>query len=119
MYLTESIGASPMVGFLKGKCFDAGKLTRFGYVTLRAKEDNLLCKAGDTIPAHEFHHWDCENTGTGFTASKPSGKAWDCVVSGDTLYAGYPHFHFLASPDYAVSFYQKCLREKHRYDRIL
>jgi len=119
MYLTESIGGNPMVGFLKGKCFDAGKLTRFGYITIRAKEDNLLCNAGDTIPAHEFHHWDCECTGTGFTASKPSGKKWDCVVSRDTLYAGYPHFHFLANPNFAALFYKKCLREKHRYDRVL
>lgn len=118
MYLAEFIGGYPMVGFLKGKCFDAGKLTRFGYITLRAKEDNLLCKAGGTISAHEFHHWDCENTGEDFVASKPSGKTWDCVVSDDTLYAGYPHFHFLANLEFAASFYRKCLREKHRYDRI-
>ena len=119
MYLTDSVGSYPMVGFLKGKCFNRGKLTRFGYVTLRAKENNLLCKAGDAIPAHEFHHWDCEFTGDGFTAEKLSGKAWDCVVSTENLYAGYPHFHFLANPDFGASFYKMCLREKHRHDRIL
>lgn len=119
MYLTEAIGLYPMVGFLKGKCFDAGKLTRFGYVTLRAKENNLLCKAGDSIPAHEFHYWDCEFTGDAFTAEKRSGKAWDCAVSSENFYAGYPHFHFLSNPDFGVSFYKKCLKEKHRHDRIL
>lgn len=119
MYLTESIGGYPMVGFLKGKCFDKGKLTRFGYVTLCAKKDNLLCKEGDTIPAHEFHHWDCEFTGEDFTAEKLSGKAWNCVVSGENLYAGYPHFHFLANPNFGVSFYKKCLKEKHRHDGLL
>ncbi len=119
MYLTESIDGYPMVGYLKGKCLDTGKLTRFGYVTLRARKDNLLCKAGDTIPAHEFHHWDCEDTGASFVAEKSSGKTWDCVVSGETLYAGYPHFHFLSNLAFASSFYKRCLREKHRYDGIL
>ena len=42
MYLTEAIGEHLMVGFLPGRCFDAGKLARFGYVTLTAERDNLL-----------------------------------------------------------------------------
>ena len=46
MYLTEAIADLPMVGYLPGKSFDNGKLTRFGYVRLRAEEDGLLCKAG-------------------------------------------------------------------------
>ena len=71
MYLTEAIGEHPMVGFLPGRCFDAGKLARFGYVTLTAERDNLLCRAGGSIPAHEFHHWDAEQTGDTFTAAKP------------------------------------------------
>mgnify|MGYP000784997143 CR=1 FL=1 len=73
MYLTEAIGEHPMVGFLPGRCFDAGKLARFGYVTLTAERDNLLCRAGGSIPAHEFHHWDAEQTGDAFTAAKPFG----------------------------------------------
>ena len=46
MYLTEAIADLPMVGYLPGKSFDNGKLTRFGYVRLRAEKDGLLCKAG-------------------------------------------------------------------------
>lgn len=38
MYLTEAIGSFPMVGYLHGNCFNNGKLTRFGYVTLHAKK---------------------------------------------------------------------------------
>ena len=116
MYLTQAIGEFPMVGYLPGSCFDNGKLTRFGYVTLRAKEDNMLCKAGDRIPAHEFHHWDCTEPGSGFTATKATGRSWDCVVATDTLYAGYPHFHFYANVAFAKSFYDTCLKEKHRHD---
>ena len=116
MYLTEAIGEYPMVGFLPGNCFDNGKLTRFGYVTLRAGMDNMLCKAGEQIPAHEFHHWDCTQPGSGFTATKPTGKSWDCVAATDTLYAGYPHFHFYANPAFLKGFYDTCLKEKHRHD---
>ena len=116
MYLTEAIGEHPMVGYLPGKCFDNGKLTRFGYVTLHAKEDNMLCKAGEEIPAHEFHHWDCTQPGNGFVAAKSTGKSWDCAVVNDRLYAGYPHFHFYANPAFLKGFYDTCLKEKHRYD---
>ena len=116
MYLTEYIEDLPMVGYLKGKCFDNKKLTRFGYITLKAKKDNMLCKRGDEIPAHEFHYWDSENTGEDFKAEKISGKSWDCVFATETLYAGYPHFHFCANKDFAKNFYKACLKEKKRYD---
>lgn len=113
MYLTETIGEHPMVGFLPGRCFDAGKLARFGYVTLTAERDNLLCRAGGSIPAHEFHHWDAEQTGDAFTAAKPFGRSWPCVFATDTLYAGYPHFHFYANPSFAVRFLDACRKGKH------
>ena len=115
-YLTQSIGAFAMVGALPGKTFNAGKLTRFGYVSLQAKHDNLLCRAGDTVPAHEFHYWDSEQTGSAFTAQKPSGRTWDCVFASDTLYAGYPHFHFASDERLAQNFIRACLKEKHRND---
>lgn len=112
MYLTQCIAGEPMVGFLPGECFDIGKLTRFGYVTLKAKSDNLLCKAGEEIRGHEFHHWDVTEPGGGFTAAKSNGRSWDCVVSSDSLYAGYPHFHFHSNPAFAKSFYEACLKER-------
>ena len=115
MYLTQSIAAQPMAGVLPGGCFDAGKLTRFGYLTLTARQDNLLCRAGGQIAAHEFHHWDAEQPGAAFTAEKPSGRSWPCVHAGKTLYAGYPHFHFYANPSFAARFLDACRKEKHRY----
>ena len=113
MYLTEAIAGLPMVGYLPGKSFDNGKLTRFGYVRLRAEKDQMLCKAGEEIRGHEFHHWDCTEPGSDFAALKElSGRHWECVVSTPTLYAGYPHFHFYANPSFAVNFYRACLEEK-------
>lgn len=112
MYLTQAIAGHPMAGFLSGASFDTGRLVRFGYVHLKAKQDNLLCRAGEEIPAHEFHHWDCDMPGTDFTAAKKSGRHWDCAVATQRLYAGYPHFHFYANPRFAENFYQACLEEK-------
>lgn len=112
MYLTEAIGGEPMASVLPGTCRDTGKLTRFGYVNLAAKEDNLLCRAGESIPAHEFHHWDCTEPGEKFTAAKPSGRRWACAQATGRLYAGFPHFHFLANPSFAENFYETCLEVK-------
>ncbi len=114
MYLTESVGGSPTVGFIKGRSFDNGRLTRFGYVRLTAEKDNMLCKKGGAIRAHEFHHWDAEDPGSGFTAQKPDGRSWPCVHTSETLWAGYPHIHFYANPDFAKGFYEAMLKEKHR-----
>lgn len=117
MYLTQAIGEHPMVGALAGTCFDTGRLTRFGYVTLQAPKDNLLCRAGGQIAAHEFHHWDCTEPGKDFIASKSSGKRWPCAVVTHRLYAGYPHFHFYANLAFLEGFYDTCVKEKHCHDR--
>ena len=105
MYLTEEIGGMPMVGFLPGKCWDNRRLTRFGYVTLRAGADNLLCRAGEEIRAHEFHHWDSTENGTALRAEKPiSGRSWDCGFLGPSLYAAFPHLYFAGSPQLSQRF---------------
>ena len=119
MYLTEAIAGYNMVGVLPGRCFDTGGLSRFGYVRLTAKRDNLLCRAGESIPAHEFHTWDCAAPGDSFQAERPSGRRWDCAAATDRLYAGFPHFHFYANPQFAVNFYRACLEEKHCHAGVL
>lgn len=116
MYLTQAIGNDPMTGSLEGICFNREKLTRFGYVTLKAKQDNLLCKAGEEIAAHEFHHWDCTISGNCFTATKTNGRSWDCGIATENLYAGYPHFHFYSNLAFAENFYKACMKEGDRND---
>lgn len=116
MYLTAAIAGWPMVGFLPGQCHDTGRLTRFGYVTLCAQHDCMLCSAGEKIAGHEFHRWDCDCPGDAFTALRPNGRSWRCAVAGPFLYAGFPHFHFYANPGFAAGFYHACAKEKHRHD---
>lgn len=98
-----------MAGVVPGTAFPTGKLTRFGYVTLTAKEDNLLCRAGEQIRGHEFHYWDSRSCGEGFHAEKPSGKkSWDCVHTSPTLYAGFPHLYLWSNPAFAQNFLAAC-----------
>ncbi|MBQ9032298.1 MAG: cobyrinate a,c-diamide synthase [Parasporobacterium sp.] len=116
MYLTQAISSGQesarMVGAVPGTCYNTQKLQRFGYVTLKARKDNLLCRKGEEIRAHEFHYWDCEDAGDGFEAVKPSGRSWKCVHAADRLYAGFPHFHFYANPSFAQRFLKACCRYK-------
>ena len=112
MYLTEAIGDFPMVGALPGECTDKSKLMRFGYVTIRAEKDNMLMEKGHEIPAHEFHHWDCTESGTDFTAIKKNGRTWKAAIANENLYAGFPHFNFRADPSLAENFIKACIRYK-------
>jgi len=105
---SKKMKSYPMAGVIKGSSFNTGKLSRFGYVTLKASRDNMLCKKGGQIRAHEFHYWDSDHNGNAFTASKRSGKSWDCVHTSESMYAGYPHFHFYAEPSFAVNFIAAC-----------
>ena len=95
----------PMAGALPGRAANTGKLGRFGYVTLTAKKDGLLGRAGTRLPAHEFHYWDSDAPGSDFRADKPqSSRGWDCAFHTPTLYVGFPHFHFWAAPAAARNF---------------
>lgn len=99
LYLQEQLQTEqevpwPMVEVLPGMGYPTRQLRRFGYLTLQAERDSLLFRAGEEIPAHEFHHWDSTQTGTALLAQKPSGKHWRCGYATDTLYAAFPHLHF-------------------------
>ncbi len=113
MYLHEWIadrdGAKfKMAGVIEGESYPVGRLTRFGYITLTALADNVLCKKGDTLKGHEFHYWDSTETGNGFRAQKPLRKAgWDCIATRGNLWAGYPHIHFYSNISSAVEFIKK------------
>ncbi len=98
LYLQETLqdknGVShPMAGVLGGGGFPTDRLQRFGYVNLTADRDSMLFRAGERVPAHEFHYWDCTENGADLLAEKPGGKRWRCGYVNDTLYAAFPHLH--------------------------
>ncbi len=122
MYLQDSLADTKgnqygMVGSLKGEAFMTEKLKRFGYVKLVAQSDNLLCVNGEIINAHEFHYFDSTANGSGFQAIKPSsGKGWECIHTGENIFAGYPHIHLWGNVNFAYSFIEKC--KKYRAKRL-
>lgn len=114
MYLHEKIADSsgfsyPMVGIISGNTCMQNRLSNFGYITLTAQRDTLLCKTGERIRAHEFHYATSDHQGNAFLAQKPLRKReWPCIHATDTLLAGYPHFHFHSNPEFAASFVRRC-----------
>lgn len=114
LYLGKTLDGKAMCGALPHESAKTEKLVRFGYVTLTARRDGLLCAAGDTLRAHEFHYWDSDLCGKDFTAEKTNGRKYDCAVMTDTLYAGYPHLYLYANPQAAERFYRACLTYKNK-----
>lgn len=98
---------SKMTGVLDGDCIFTEKLQHFGYVELEALKDNLLCKSGDRIRAHEFHRCVSDIRTDTFKTVK-NGREWISFVSTDSLLAGFPHIHYHTNPQLAVSFVRKC-----------
>ena len=99
----------PMAGVLSARAYRTPRLSRFGYITLTAKEDQLLLAKGEEIRGHEFHYWESESCGETMRAQKPLRKrGWDCVHGAASLYAGFPHLFFYSNPDAALRFLEKC-----------
>lgn len=110
MYLHQQIADGqkqyPMVGVLPGTAQLSNKLQNFGYVTLTAQKDGLLCSCGSQLRAHEFHYSVSDHMGNTFCAEKPNGKSWNCGYMTDSFYAGYPHLYF--GHTLAERFVRKC-----------
>ena len=113
MYLHDSIRTSdgteyPMAGVIGGTAFETDRLQRFGYVTMTAGRDCLLCGKGESFPAHEFHYCDSTDCGADFTAAKSDGRSWKCVHATSALYAGFPHLYFYSDVRLAERFAAAC-----------
>lgn len=110
--LEDDAGTSwPMAGALAGAGFQTGRLQRFGYLTLTADSDSLLLRRGETVPAHEFHYWDCTENGTALAARKAGRETvWRCGFASHTLYAAFPHLHFNSQLPLARRFADRAAR---------
>jgi cobyrinic acid a,c-diamide synthase len=112
--ITDNNSKYVMCGILEGTAQNQKKLVRFGYATLEAKEDNWLLKKGQTIKAHEFHYWDCEENGNSFTALKTNGEKYDCIYAADNLFAGFLHIYYPANTEIAENFVAACRRYRRK-----
>ena len=118
MYLQEELedmeGVShAMVGALPGRSFYTKKLSRFGYITLRPKKEQMLGTDIGEIRAHEFHYFDSTACGDAFHAQKPlRADGWDCMQGSSSCIAGFPHLYYYSNPEIAVRFLRKCAQRK-------
>ena len=112
LYLHRTLDGAEMAGVLDADATLTKKLQPFGYVTLTARRDNLLCRAREQIRAHAFHYAVSTDEGADFDAVKPNGRAWTCVYATETLYAGFPHLYFRANPVFAENFVRACARRR-------
>lgn len=112
MYLTESIrdekgNGYPMCKVLEGESFYTPSLQRFGYLILSG--GRVFGKDVGDICAHEFHYYDSEKCGEMFEANKPlSDRTWRCMISTESIFAGYPHIHYAGNEKVAEAFIGAC-----------
>ncbi|MDR1142326.1 MAG: hypothetical protein LBL62_11585, partial [Planctomycetaceae bacterium] len=114
MYLQESLTdvrgiRYSMLGIIRGHAEMTNRLQNFGYVTLSANHDNMLCRQGETINAHSFHYSKSSYEGNDFTATKISnGNSYSCIVATQNIFAGYPHIHLLGNRKFAEGLIKTC-----------
>ena len=108
---SESGQAFPQCGVFPGRGYRTERLQRFGYLWLEAERDCLLFRAGERVPAHEFHYWDCSENGEDLTCVKPGGRSWRCGYAGSALYAAFPHLHLGGERPLAERFVEACEKE--------
>lgn len=102
-----NMNKSKLVGALDGGCHFKGKLVRFGYIELAEKHSNFL-PLNEKIKAHEFHYYDSTDNGADCIATKPAtGRSYDCVISHDNYWLGFPHLYYPSNPHFAESLVRK------------
>lgn len=103
----NDVSVSQLVGALDGWCHFKGKLVRFGYIELAEKHSNFL-PPNEKIKAHEFHYYDSTDNGADCVATKPAtGRSYDCVISHDNYWLGFPHLYYPSNPHFAESLVRK------------
>ena len=104
-----------MSGIYMNEYAPKGKLVRFGYVEVTAREDTPFLPAGQSIRAHEFHYWDTNDNGDMFQAVKASGKGhWPCMRQEQQILAGFPHLYYGSNPELAGNFVKGCFQWQER-----
>lgn len=116
MYLHENFKDEngdefPLCGVIDGDVFMTKKIAPFGYISMTAKKDNILCKKGEILKAHEFHYSKSTASGNDFSVKKQSGNtAYESGHITENLLAGFPHFYFYSCPHTALNFIKSCER---------
>ena len=115
----NDMNKSKLVGALDGGCHFKGKLVRFGYIELAEKHSNFL-PPNEKIKAHEFHYYDSTDNGADCIATKPAtGRSYDCVISHDNYWLGFPHLYYPSNPHFAESLVRKAYEYRRKNGKLL
>lgn len=97
-----------MAGVIDADTFWAGKLVRFGYVSIREKNP-LFLKKNPEIKGHEFHYFDSEKNGSDCKETKPvGGKKFGAGFTGENHWWGFAHLYYASNPEFAENFVEAC-----------
>ncbi len=116
-YLHEDFDGHKMVGVIRGSVTMSKRLQHFGYHTLTAHHDNLLCAKGESLRTHEYHYYVSDQEGESFIAEKPDGRSWNCVHASKKIFAGFAYVYFPQKPAMAESFVRAALNYKEKRKR--
>ena len=117
LYLTQRLedGAGrghAMVGVVPGVARMQDRPAALSYVTLEAREDSLLLRAGESVRAHEFHHSTVElREPAGLVYRSVDGRGIADGLDGVRLPGGvasYAHLHLAANAAMAQRFIEAC-----------
>ncbi|MEG1311113.1 MAG: cobyrinate a,c-diamide synthase [Romboutsia sp.] len=98
-----------MVGIFEGTSKMTASLRRFGYCFGTAKKDTILCRKGNVIKGHEFHHSIFEtNENCAYIMRKERDRKivdeWEGGYSKNSTLATYLHTHFYNNLDCIKNF---------------
>ena len=97
-----------MAGVIAADTFWAGKLVRFGYVSIREKNP-LFLKKNPEIKGHEFHYFDSGKNGSDCEETKPvGGKMFEAGFAGENHWWGFAHLYYASNPEFAENFVEAC-----------
>ena len=103
----------PMAGIIRGTGYNAGKLQRFGYMSVKSVKNTMLADKNQSFRAHEFHYWNSDCPGSDYEVIKASDNSTASAGYGsDTLYAGFPHIYFYGNENVAERFMDACMKYK-------
>ena len=117
LYLHRSVDGRTLVSLFDESATKESRLQNFGYGTLESKNDNLMFRRGESTYVHEFHYYSSTDVGDTCVKTKlRNGVQNDCVVSSDTLFAGFPHLYFPSNLNMVRNLirHMKEFREAHR-----
>lgn len=114
MFMAEAMMDSngcthPMANIIPGRSRMTNRLQSFGYKSLVAAQNTLLCPNEAVGRAHEFHYsiWEGTLHSPAWRSKGTDGnEAWQGHVK-DNLLASYVHLHFGAMPTWAETWVTK------------